>query len=700
MTKSLVKTPRPSLDMSQQLGSSEVRIPYYPLSPWTLYDVTMNSDILRTIINTLKTEIFRFGIETPEKFVKKCLECGTDYDVDLEQCRNEECLSADLASPNPEEKQSLERWISKANLNKQTLKAVLQNIEEDFNVIDDCYLMAVKDYSFALTGEVFDWDVSEIIHVSPLNVRIIADKRGYPGVGDNGLPILFCLAHRESVYNDGKTEFCPKDKYKLIKANFKTVYPSQKELYYSEDEIFHTSKYNPSLTYGYSLVFAVWTKVVILWNMDQYMKDLYSERRPPKGLMAIRSPNIESFEKSWAWAMDEFAKNPHMVLPFPVTGGEETRGKLLEYIDFMRSLDEMQFTEVRNELRRAIGANFGVMPLFQGDITTTGGLNNEGLQITVTNRAVEDGQAVYNEELFPWLLKQLKINDYELKLKPAEQKDEMTELKIQEQKIANAQRMKDLGVQVTLNEQMEFEFEPGEIIPQQFGGFGQDGFAQPAQAGAMNQPSRFTGEPEILQRAITTSAPSTYQARFSPKRVKEILTKFYLEKAREIYPVFKADDTFDERLDIISTSLFDKSFENMTQAESDKIKKILIEAIEKAWSIEETTSKVFQEMKKLTKEESERIVRTEIQSLQNKAREEAFIQSDPEENKLFKWSNPLDNRTSEICRKIVDITSDGVPLSELKSIIKEIGGEQSREWTPHVNCRSTMVRHFESKSKR
>ena len=97
-------------------------------------------------------------------------------------------------------------------------------------------------------------------------------------------------------------------------------------------------------------------------------------------------------------------KNPHLPAVMGVTNNLGNGGKFVEFIDFMKSLDELQFTEQRDEFRRVIGSVYGVSPIFQNDASTGGGLNNEGLQITVTNNAVEKGQKNYNNKLLKWIL--------------------------------------------------------------------------------------------------------------------------------------------------------------------------------------------------------------------------------------------------------------------------------------------------------
>ena len=89
----------------------------------------------------------------------------------------------------------------------------------------------------------------------------------------------------------------------------------------------------------------------------------------------------------------------------------------------------MQYIAVRDEIRNRMAAYYGVSSVFMIDSGKSGGLNNEGMQILVTNRAVEFGQKVYTEVLFPRLLKQLSVNDWKLTLYPNEEEDEITRLR-------------------------------------------------------------------------------------------------------------------------------------------------------------------------------------------------------------------------------------------------------------------------------
>ena len=97
-------------------------------------------------------------------------------------------------------------------------------------------------------------------------------------------------------------------------------------------------------------------------------------------------------------------------------------------------------------------AFYGVSNGFMMDAGKAGGLNNEGMQILVTNRAVESGQKLYSRELFPRLLEQMGVHDWSLTLYPNEEEDEITRLRRDEQEVNIAQRMQALGFQPELTE--------------------------------------------------------------------------------------------------------------------------------------------------------------------------------------------------------------------------------------------------------
>ena len=119
----------------------------------------------------------------------------------------------------------------------------------------------------------------------------------------------------------------------------------------------------------------------------------------------------------------------------------------------MDTLEEMQYIAARDEMRQRIASFYGVSNVFMMDTGKSGGLNNEGLQVLVTNRAVEFGHKVYTETLFPRILEQMDINDWQITLYPSEEEDEITRLRRDEMEVNIAQRMMMLGYQPQLVEE-------------------------------------------------------------------------------------------------------------------------------------------------------------------------------------------------------------------------------------------------------
>jgi len=164
---------------------------------------------------------------------------------------------------------------------------------------------------------------------------------------------------------------------------------------------------------------------------------------------------MESLVKYWKGVKEKLEKDPHYI---PIMGIETDGGSKgsIEWVQFMNTLKEMDYINVKDDLRDRIGAFYGVSKIFQGDTSTSGGLNNEGMQILVTNRSVELAQNVYNQYLFPFLLKQFGITDWTLNLLRSEEEDNVAELRRREIEINLATQIKNLGFEVDMDEDGNF----------------------------------------------------------------------------------------------------------------------------------------------------------------------------------------------------------------------------------------------------
>ena len=86
----------------------------------------------------------------------------------------------------------------------------------------------------------------------------------------------------------------------------------------------------------------------------------------------------------------------------------------------MDTLEELQYPN-KDDIRQRIATFFGVSNVFMNDVPG-GGLNNEGMQIVVSNRAVAYAQSIYNRILFPQIVSAFEITEWDLVLNPHERK--------------------------------------------------------------------------------------------------------------------------------------------------------------------------------------------------------------------------------------------------------------------------------------
>ena len=411
-----------------------------------LYAVSTECLILRTVLTTLQQEIFRRGYYWEKAFHKKCNNCEKEYQHDLEICK--QCDSEDLSVP--EQSQLIyPRWlVEQRNSVDQSFLDVMREIEYDLNITDDAFLILIKEYYVdEESNATMFYRVKEIMRGDPIFMRIVADKRGV-----RGGRFRVCPMHRDEVrgfHEDEKT--CNTCSRKLEDVHYVNTAGAGKTQYYLDGEVLHVSKYMPSKLYGRSPVSTLWRQAMTLTAMDNYMYTMYSKRRMPRGLISITTDNLESMKSFWKGVDEKLERDPHYI---PKIGIESNSGRGgVNWVKFMDSLEEMQYTATRDEMRTRIAAFYGVSNVFMMDTGKSGGLNNEGLQVLVTNRAVEFGHKVYTADLFPRLLKAMEVTDWKLTLYPSEEEDEIARLRRDEMEVNIAQRMSMLGYHAELLEE-------------------------------------------------------------------------------------------------------------------------------------------------------------------------------------------------------------------------------------------------------
>jgi len=440
-------TPKPADRTIYNIGIQERQQQTLMTAP-VIYHIVQNSVIARTCITQLKQEIFRRGYVWEKAYEAHCNNCNKKHQRPVTECSR--CGSDDLKVPDVKQLEYAEKFIEGyVNKSEQLFIDVFKELEDDLNIMDDAYIVLVKEYFIDGNQKIRMHRIKEIYRGDPVTMAIYTDE-----LGQRGTKGFTCVNHRSMLSTEPYSS-CEECGSKLYPVHYVNRVAGQ-EQYFLKGEVLHFSKYSPSRLYGLSPVITLYNHLTTLLAMEQYVNSSYTKSRMPRGLLAVQTRNMDSMRAFWRSVKEKMETDPHFI---PVMGIEAEGGKgSVEWIKFMDSLKEMDYVSVKDDLRDRISAFYGVSKVFMADNTTSGGLNNEGMQILVTNRAVQMAQNVYNNYVFPFLVKQFGITDWVLKLPPSEEEDEIAVLRKREIEVNIAASTKNLGFEVEMDEDGNFTF--------------------------------------------------------------------------------------------------------------------------------------------------------------------------------------------------------------------------------------------------
>jgi len=445
------QTPKPADRKVYNMGIQERETNHMMTGP-IIYNIVNQSVIARTCITQLKQEVFRRGYVWEKAYEARCNNCGKEHKRPVQECSR--CKSADLKIPDVKQLEYAEKFIEGyVNKSEQLFIDVLQELEDDLNIMDDAYIVLVKEYFIDGNGKIRMHRIKEVYRGDPVTMFIYSDENGQRGTKG-----FTCVNHRGVIHKD------PHEKCEICNSNLFPIHYVNRvngdDQHFLKGEVLHFSKYSPSRLYGMSPVITLFNNIMTLIAMENYVNQSYTKSRMPRGLLAVQTRNMDSMRSFWRSVKEKMEADPHFI---PVMGIEAEGGKgAVEWIKFMDSLKEMDYVSVKDDLRDRISAFYGVSKVFMADNTTSGGLNNEGMQILVTNRAVQKAQTVYNNYVFPFLVKQFGITDWNLKLPPSEEEDEIAVLRKREIEVNIAASTKNLGFEVDMDEDGQFTFKKPE----------------------------------------------------------------------------------------------------------------------------------------------------------------------------------------------------------------------------------------------
>ena len=701
------------------------------------------------LIKTLKQEVFRKGIEYEPAFTRRCEPCDMDYDTDVEKC---ELCGAETREPDRKQELALKAWMKSCNDNDQSLQFVMELVEDDINTFDDAFLLLIKDYGIDKQGVIRTQKVTEVVRGLPGRIMLILDeayqKRGYMVGADGKLIGYFaCVLHRDQLYNEqGKCAICGRPLHPCHAVGLDEHGKPTKG--YIEGEIIHWSYYVPSEAYGFSPIMTLWTPALTITAMDTEQYFTYANDRPPKLVLAFNTDNPDGLQEQIKKIDEERKVNPNYM---PIIGVEKkTEGGGAQVLNLTQSMAELENADQRKDIYTRLYSMYGVEPIFMSDPSSSGGLNNEGRQITVGLRTTETHQSKFHGEVFPPLQEAWKITDYRLKFPDPDEKDKAADTLLRVQNLQMRIQVEMAGGTVTIIDEDTWEFqiddEPDFSLMGGMGGMGsfgqRGGGGYGSQGGMMGPEGGYGAQDEFQKHDIAAKAIGeerdfysdlvsqldamlkamlnnldAYQTPIEQQAVidqiiqasvgtMEIHTREDMAKALIAGIELAGVDPMDMGLnpdairEIAFNSpvweTFDKMTEEMSTSIGDIVKDVFLRPQEA--DVRTLTRKLAQEVGG-TRGQLRRIARTELARVQTIGKEMGYTHRDPEGEWVYRWAGKIDNRTCDAHKTLIRETRNNPqPMTTLKGRVHELGREQMGpkweiiDWMIHPHQRGTMQR--------
>ena len=381
------------------------------------------------------------------------------------------CKETKFDEPIASERQIIVELLKRrVNDNGQKFKDVLRQWARDLEVHDEGYWLNRWNYTFDDHGKIKKRELVEMMRMNPITILPIADMQGRLGRDEKGMKYFICpfKEHRDkripisTVENEDEkfVPLCPYHEGTEIKGHralfevyngghFGTAgIGESKDVYIAGEIVWKAGKYQPSLLNGYSNIYSIWSKAMSLAYADDHMRQYLDLERPPKGILMIGTKNKLGVEKMWKEMQARLRDDPNGLYPI-IVETEKSMKQMMQYVDLTGDLKNLDLTLRLDEYRRMIGAMYGVLPLFQGDLPN--GWNNDNASYSVTNRAVDWGHQVIEDTLFDPLVELLGVETWVIRFERGEMVDELREADIENRLINNASRMQnELGYRAQL----------------------------------------------------------------------------------------------------------------------------------------------------------------------------------------------------------------------------------------------------------
>jgi hypothetical protein len=693
-----------------------------PLGMVGLESLAKDEDEIAKAISARSDEIYRneFPVITP-KWECRCQDCEAEFDDDVDACP--ECGCEDFATPDAGERRELRELFDSINKEGQSMRQVGKITDEDHSrlgvltwVLRWQYLTGPRDVDAAGAAgqQILTRKFDELVRGDAKRIRPVVDENGRLGN-----VWWTCPLHRnEAVVNatqyDGGQTRCPECGCDLREVHYVELGQAagnRVEKYFFEHEIVMHAGHIPQAhgLDGLSPVHLVWLEQAILHWMDVYAAEFFnphSERTPNKFLI-VHTSNPDHFEKQLDQAKDEAQQNPYKSgIFYNQIAPDQSANTEAQVIDVMGEELLGQSEDLRKRYENHIRTVFGVTDVFDSELEDAGGLNNEGLQLEVTDRSIAAAQQDYSDGPYDELLRYLGYEDWRVGFVPPREQD----LEEQRQAVRLLREAAGIGLPARM--------ENGQPV------IGDGEAEAPAQAApdAPDDEDPLQGDPDDMSvpppddESGNASADDAVEALRDLTEAQKHLTWTEPDGAvgqKAAEPFWDRDEDVPEFVrEAIEEALRSGAIREISDDLPAGITRRDVESFfedkltqPQGWSIR-SLAEDYADRFGVGVDEAVQNVRRQTKSVLDKGRELGYERQteDAEDEPVFKWVGPIDDDKTDASWEVLEQTNPDHggtprPLPELKQIVADARDRHfpdlDAEWADSWQDRDTFVEHFE-----
>jgi hypothetical protein len=357
-------------------------------------------------------------------FEKKCEDCGAEYDEDVGEC--EVCEGTDLRDPDKRQRVEARHFFEEVNKEGQSLQELYQSLSKDAGRLGG-WIHLVR-YRYAVVNGAVMQEPIELVRADQKRLKPVVDEDGRLGGYWWTCPI-----HRDDPQEDpGACEECGADRREVFWAEVDDVGGSSVEKVFFEDEVIDYAAFNERLS-GHdwlSPVEHLWKRQAILVWMNSYAAAFFDDKntdRYPGRLLVLHTTNRDAVEKQLQQASDEREQDPYANGVFYneiPRGGNSGSGGEAQVIDLMNDELMGQSPDIKDDFKSDIRSVYGQVDVQDSELEDAGGLNNEGLQLSVRDDYLASEHQLLKDGPLQKLMRVLGFDGWRIRFVPSDEPQE------------------------------------------------------------------------------------------------------------------------------------------------------------------------------------------------------------------------------------------------------------------------------------